>query len=265
MATKFITVSIEIMHDKNLNSTQKFILAEIEQLSSLKNGCIATNKHFSKLIGISTSGVSRAISALQNSGYIDIDNSESIRNNGRIITLKEGIDSSQEGIDSSQEGIDSSQESKENITNNITNNITVSQRAPVFRELNGHQKIQYLQSILNKHIGTQKIKIFREDLLSAKELVEQIEDHEDFINAYLEHKKSLDDKKYLKGMFAFISGYVDGTLKSAKGIEDDYVVEIYDCWTKLEDGNFACGDSNNVINPFTGEIIPGYWDKRGCQ
>ena len=55
MATKFITVSIEIMHDNNLTPNQKFILAEIQQLSSLEKGCIASNRHFSELIGITTS------------------------------------------------------------------------------------------------------------------------------------------------------------------------------------------------------------------
>ena len=65
MATKFITISIEIMHDKNLSPNQKFILAEIEQLSSLKAGCYATNRHFSELTGISKSGVSKAINDLE--------------------------------------------------------------------------------------------------------------------------------------------------------------------------------------------------------
>ena len=41
MATKFITVSIEIMHDKNLTPNQKFILAEIEQLTQLDRSCFA--------------------------------------------------------------------------------------------------------------------------------------------------------------------------------------------------------------------------------
>ena len=276
MATKFITVSIEIMHDSNLSPNQKFILAEIEQLCSLKNGCIATNKHFSMLVGISVSGVSRAISDLQKNGYIEIDTSESVRNNGRIITIKkgidsaqegidsaqEGIDSAQEGIDSAQEGIDSAQESKGNITNNTTNNRTPIQKSgdlkeidtDKFNRLNSSQKIQTLQSKLNKHIGIIKTKIFKDDLLSAKEIIEQIEDPNDFVDAYLEHKKTLKDKKYLKGMFAFMAAYVDGEMKSAKNIEDDYIITIHESWFKREDGCFET--NTGVINPFTGVMTP---------
>ncbi len=73
MATKFITVSIEIMHDKNLNQSQKFILAEIEQLSQLDKGCFASNGHFSDLIGITKENVSRNINELEKMGYIAIE------------------------------------------------------------------------------------------------------------------------------------------------------------------------------------------------
>ena len=89
MATKFITVSIEIMHDKNLNQSQKFILAEIEQLSQLDNGCFASNKHFSDLIGITKENVSRNINELEKMGYIAIEIKKGSRNHIRIITITE--------------------------------------------------------------------------------------------------------------------------------------------------------------------------------
>lgn len=87
MATRFITVSIEIMHDKNLSVPQKFILAEIEQLTSLDNGCIASNQHFSDLIGISKVTVSRAINDLEKQGYISIEIENGSRNHIRKISL----------------------------------------------------------------------------------------------------------------------------------------------------------------------------------
>ncbi len=130
-----------------------------------------------------------------------------------------------------------------------------------FKNLNSYQKIDVLQSKLNKHIGIVKTKIFRDDMFAAKELVEQIEDPNDFVSAYVEHKKSLKDKKYLKGMFAFMAEYVDGTMKSAKKLEDDYAITVHDEWTKLDDGNFHMLNGH-VINPFTGKIIPGYWDNQ---
>ena len=87
MATKFITVSIDIMHDTNLNQSQKFLLAEIEQLSQLDKGCVASNQHFSELIGITKENVSRNINELQRKGYIDIEIVNGTRNHTRIITI----------------------------------------------------------------------------------------------------------------------------------------------------------------------------------
>ena len=113
MATKFITVSIEIMHDKNLTPNQKFILAEIEQLTQLDRGCFASNKHFSELIGISIAGVSNAIQDLEKKRYIIIDNSDTKRNFGRKITIHSGVESS----------IHSGVESKENKTSSLSNQL----------------------------------------------------------------------------------------------------------------------------------------------
>ena len=72
MATQFVTISIEIMQDKKLSATQKFILGEIHQLSSLDKGCFASNNHFSSLLGITKQGASKAINGLEKMGYISI-------------------------------------------------------------------------------------------------------------------------------------------------------------------------------------------------
>ena len=85
MATKFIVVRIEIMHDKNLTPNQKFILAEIEQLEQLDKGCIASNKHFSDLIGIAKENVSRSINDLKQKNYINIEIINGSRNHTRVI------------------------------------------------------------------------------------------------------------------------------------------------------------------------------------
>jgi len=89
MAKTFITVSVDIMRDKNLSFSQKFILAEIHQLVSLDRGCIASNRHFAELIGLSKQAVSNAINDLEKKGYIVIDNRRTKRNVGRRIYLAE--------------------------------------------------------------------------------------------------------------------------------------------------------------------------------
>jgi biotin operon repressor len=120
MATKFITVSIEIMHDTKLNQSQKFILAEIEQLSQLDNGCYASNKHFSDLIGITKENVSRNINELKSMGYIDIEIEAGSRNHTRIITLTTLV---RPPYQNSKTPLLKQQETKENIHNNKTINI----------------------------------------------------------------------------------------------------------------------------------------------
>lgn len=91
MARDYITISIEIMHNKDFNNSQKFIYAEIRQLSSLEAGCIASNQHFSELIGITRQNVSKNINELKTMGYIDIEIRNGTRNHERIISLRDNL------------------------------------------------------------------------------------------------------------------------------------------------------------------------------
>ena len=87
---KYLKISYRIMLDKNLNCSQKIILAEIYQLSKLKNGCFANNKHFSDLTGITKENVSRNIKELAKKGYVKIVNNGVKRNRGRNIKIVRG-------------------------------------------------------------------------------------------------------------------------------------------------------------------------------
>lgn len=195
MATKFITVTIEIMHDKKLSPNQKFILAEISQLTSLEKGCIASNRHFSELIGITMSGVSRALSDLVEKKYICIDNSNTKRNYGRVIT----IDSAQGGIDSGNADLDSAQETKENITENKTIN---KKPFKIF--------IDYLMknaSIKSKVTTTKE----------TKKLFEAIENKNQLVKDYLLHQK--DKKEFSQRLTPFLLDYMPISKTVAKGNE----------------------------------------------
>ena len=119
MATRFITVSIEIMHDKNLNANQKFLLAEIEQLTDLEKGCFASNQHFAELVGITKENVSKNLSGLEKMGYIKTEIKKGTRNNVRQISL---IDSTRPPYQIDKTPLSNRQESKENIQTNIQTN-----------------------------------------------------------------------------------------------------------------------------------------------
>lgn len=87
MSSNFVTVRVEILRDQNLTPIEKLILGEIEALSSLEHGCIASNQHFSELLGIKKESASRSISALVSKGYINSEIENGSRNHNRMLTL----------------------------------------------------------------------------------------------------------------------------------------------------------------------------------
>lgn len=111
------------MHDTNLNQSQKFILAEIEQLCSLDSGCFASNNHFAELIGITKENVSRNINDLKDMGYIDIKIENGSRNHVRMITLTNLV---RPPYQNSKTPLSKRQETKDNIQSNKTNNTDAS-------------------------------------------------------------------------------------------------------------------------------------------
>jgi len=184
MATKFITVPIEIMHDKKLSPNQKFILAEISQLTSLEKGCIASNNHFSELIGISKAGVSNAITDLVKKNYIEIDNSNTKRNYGRVITIHSDVPP----LHSDVQGVHSDVESKENKTINKTSN---KKPFDLF--------IEYLKknaSIKSKVTTTKE----------TKKLFDLIENKNQLVKDYLLHQK--DKKEFSQRLTPFLLDYI---------------------------------------------------------
>jgi len=143
MATRFITVSIEIMHDKKLNQSQKFILSEIEQLSSLKDGCYASNSHFSELIGITKENVSRNINSLQKMGYIEIETKDGSRNYERLITITKIVTPP---YHNSNPPLSKQQETKENIHNNIYTYEEFHKKFPFINVEHFNKLVQHLEN-----------------------------------------------------------------------------------------------------------------------
>jgi len=208
MATKFITVSIEIMHDKNLNQSQKFMLAEIEQLCSLDSGCFASNNHFAELIGITKENVSRNLNDLKEMGYIDIQIENGSRNHTRIVTLTNLVIPPYQN---SKTPLLKQQETKDNIQTNKTINTYASlisefSRAygtPNDRALETINKFIAYRKTIRKPVKTIKaiklyldsLKVCLEDGYSLHDLIELMENKE-WQSIKLEWvKKELGDNK----------------------------------------------------------------------
>ncbi len=182
MATKFITVSIEIMHDDNLSSSQKFLLAEIEQLTELERGCIASNKHFSELIGIARESVSRNISGLEAKGYISTKIVNGTRNHVRVITLNNLSRPPKQTI---KTPLTKGQETKENITTNKTIN-----------------KYEDFLSLLKAKVSI-KSKVTK--TRDGKELFKNIPDKNKLFDEYIAYQ--LKEKEFSKKITAFMEDY----------------------------------------------------------
>ena len=151
MATEFIVVPINIMHDKNLTPNQKFILSEIKQLSTLEHGCIASNRHFAELVGIKVQGVSNAINDLAKKEYIVIDNSKTVRNYGRVITIHENVSPIHQNVSTIHENV----ETKGNKTTNKTINLY-----ELFLE-NLTRHVKYKSKVTNTKEGAKLFKEFK--------------------------------------------------------------------------------------------------------
>lgn len=69
---KGIWIPAHIWLDKNINLTEKCLLAEIDSLSDI-DGCFASNQYFADFFGLSKDRISKLISGLKNKGYITVE------------------------------------------------------------------------------------------------------------------------------------------------------------------------------------------------
>jgi hypothetical protein len=72
--TKGIWIPEEIMVDKKLDWTNKALITEIYSLCELPNGCIASDSHFGRLLGIGRPSANKRVNKLELMGYITSKN-----------------------------------------------------------------------------------------------------------------------------------------------------------------------------------------------
>ncbi len=72
--TRGIWIPEEIKVDKKLDWTNKALLSEIYSLCELPDGCIASDNHFGKLLGIGRTSVNKRVNKLEDLGYITARN-----------------------------------------------------------------------------------------------------------------------------------------------------------------------------------------------
>ena len=164
--SKGFWLPIELLKDKSTTMQEKLILVEINQLSMLDKGCIASNNHFAELFGIKKESVSRSISSLENKGYITTKIKDGSRNHERTITINKMLFEYKQNVISP---LTNCLETKENKTINKTNN-----KYDIF--------LDYLKSKCNYKSKVTKTK-------EGKELFNQIEDKKQLALDYIKHQE----------------------------------------------------------------------------
>lgn len=117
---KGIWISEELIYDHKLDWTNKVLLTEISFLCKLENGCIASNNHFAKLLGLKNAdSASKRVTRLKNLGYIITKNftieglcigrkitlCDSHKNNAVVPKTRRGSSTKSKGVvPSSQQG-----------------------------------------------------------------------------------------------------------------------------------------------------------------
>ena len=180
--SKGFWLPIELLKDKSTTMQEKLILVEINQLSMLDKGCIASNNHFAELFGIKKESVSRSISSLENKGYITTKIKDGSRNHERTITINKMLFEYKQNVISP---LTNCLETKENKTINKTNN-----KYDIF--------LDYLKSKCKHKTKVTKTK-------DGKVLFNQIEDKRQLIIDYIKHQE--EKKEFAAVITKFMEDY----------------------------------------------------------
>lgn len=180
--SKGFWLPIELLKDKSTTMQEKLILVEINQLSMLDKGCIASNNHFAELFGIKKESVSRSISSLENKGYITTKIKDGSRNHERTITINKMLFEYKQNVISP---LTNCLETKENKTINKTNN-----KYDIF--------LDYLKSKCKYKSKVTKTK-------EGKVLFNQIENKRQLIIDYIRHQE--EKKEFAVVITKFMEDY----------------------------------------------------------
>ncbi len=182
MGDKFVTLTWEFIRDKSTTMQEKLILAEINNLSMLKLGCIAQNEHFSELLGVKKESVSRSINSLENKGYISTKIKKGSRNFSRTITINNLLFDPKQNVIAP---LTNCLETKGNITTNKT--------------------ISEYESFISQLKDASKYKTKVTKTKDGEKLFKQIEDKKKLFTDYLKHQS--DKKEYAVRLTAFMEDY----------------------------------------------------------
>jgi DNA-binding Lrp family transcriptional regulator len=176
-----IFITWEFWRDKSTTYSEKVLLLEINNLSMLEHGCVASNRHLAEQMGIKKEAVSRLINSLVKKGFIETKIKNGSRNFSRQITINKLLFDPKQIVISP---LTNCSETKGNKTSNKT--------------INYQDFIDDLKSRVN----------IKSKVTNTKEgeiLFESIKDIEQLKLDYIYHQK--EKKDYAKRITAFMEDY----------------------------------------------------------
>lgn len=190
---KFIVLPFETIRDNNTTDKEKYIFAEIYNLSQSEKGCIAQNNHFANMIGSTPKSVSNIISSLVKKGYIKTELVKGSRNHLRKISILKCIKGYPPIMDPYPQKLE------EVSTNNgeSKGNNTVNKKS--------NKKESEYELFLSKLKDRVKIKSKVTKTKEGEELFKSIKDKDKLMNAYIKHQKEND--KFAQRITVFMLDY----------------------------------------------------------
>ena len=121
-----VFIKWSVFRNKETTLSEKILFLEINNLSMLDKGCIASNSHFADTLGVKKEAISRLISSLEKKGYITTEIVAGSRNHSRIITINKMLPTDNKLLSRDKQNVNTPLtnclETKENKTINKTIN-----------------------------------------------------------------------------------------------------------------------------------------------
>lgn len=225
----YAIIPADVRYNSNLKANEKLMYGEITVLSNKFGYCIAKNKYFADLYGVSISTVSRWIANLERCGYVSsvvIRDDKTNQVTERRVYLKRSVGSMQKD----QEGL--CEKRKDNSTSN--NNTSTNKDSATSVAYISNEQIEEIANIWNSIIGTPNIRTIKKQSSRFKALNARFKEYD--YDTIVEVLCKVRDSQFLTG-----------SNNRAWSADFDWVMKPKNFLKILED-NYINKEINNEIN-----------------
>jgi hypothetical protein len=267
----FITITSEVLRDKDLNPIEKLIFTEIMALTYSCGYCYASNSHFADIFDRAVETISRNISKLQSKGYIYSEISQSDGNARKIFVKYTGQPFPRKHQDTIDENVNTScQKHQDTIDENVKHSNTTSKSiskslnkntasGSSFNENSTISKIENVQANyqgnLDNSTGKENLQV--EAVKTSKAELQKQDEIENFVNEHNSFNENevaliteyiIDRKTIYKSKVKNTKQALNGLLCDIAEVKKQIPLE----WVFQKDGDIYsnCGTAGDKTKPF---------------